>query len=182
MELINSIALYRTVLKNFVDFFDAEIDPEAALDDQEEWNSQAVPLMNATSFGARYLVEGRQPIGMSWHAEISLMQGIEVPCQTSEQQRRAALYVPPAATWMTLGGGKIHDLCKIDQDRKDGAAGSTWEGDEWLWGKGRGYSMERWAFWKLRFNELASAPGLMDNIKDPAKKAAERMSQIEKNE
>ena len=152
------------------------------MDNQDDWETQAVPLMNATNFGAKYLAEGWQPVGMASHAEISLMQGIEVPCQTSEQQRRALLYVPPAATWMIVASRKIYDLCKNDQDRQDGAPGSTWEGDEWLWGKGRGYSMERWAFWKARFNDIAFASWSKDDIKDYAERAVAEMAQIENSD
>lgn len=41
------------------------------------WDDQAVSLLNATTFGAMYLARGKQLIGMLFHAEISLMQGIE---------------------------------------------------------------------------------------------------------
>jgi len=109
--------------------------------DGSDWDDQAVPLLNATTFGAMYLARGKKPIGMPFHAEVSLMQGVEVPCQTPEQHRRAAMYVPPAATWVLLAGESIHELCKSDYNRKDGAPGSTPEGDEWRWGKGRGYSL-----------------------------------------
>ena len=97
------------------------------------WDAQAVPLLNATTFGAVYLALGRQSIGMPFHAEVSLMQGIEVPCQTLEQHRRAAMYVPPAATWVLLASPSIYELCKINHDRRDGAPGSTPDGVEWLW-------------------------------------------------
>lgn len=40
--------------------------------------------------------------------------------------------------------------------------------DEWLWGKGRGYSLGRWAFWKERFGETATTQGLLDSVKDLA--------------
>lgn len=109
-------------------------------------DSRVVFLLNATTFGAIYLARGRQPIGMWWHAEVGLMQGIEVPYETLEQHQRAALYVPPAATWMLLAGRSIYELCKVDHGRLDGGPGSTPDGDEWLWGYGRGYSLGRWSF------------------------------------
>lgn len=90
-----------------------------------------------------YLARGKQPVGMLFHAGISLMQGIEVHCQTPDQQRRAATYVPPAATWILLAGERIYELCKSDSNRRGGAPGSTPDGDQWLWGKGRGYSLGR---------------------------------------
>ena len=76
------------------------------------WDDQAVPLLNATNFGAMYLARGKQLIGMLFHAEISLMQAIEVPCQTPDQERLTAIYVPPAATWILFAGERIYELCK----------------------------------------------------------------------
>lgn len=152
-----------------------DIEPEDELEDGE-WEAQSVPLLNATTFGAMYLARGKQPIGMPFHAEVSLMQGIEVPCQTPEQQRQAAMYVPPAATWILLAGERIYELCKNDHDRKDSDPGL---GDEWLWGKGRGYSLGRWAFWKKRFGEIATTQGLKDDVKDIAARAASEMEKIE---
>ena len=149
------------------------------MDDEADWYAQAVPLLNATTFGAVYLALGRQPIGMPMHAEISLMQGIEVPYQTVEQQRRAVMYVPPAATWVLLASEKIFELCKTDHDRQDGAPGSTPEGDEWLWGNGRGYSLGRWTFWKKRFSEIAIITELKGDLMDIAARAASEMDKIE---
>ena len=106
------------------------------------------------------------------------MHGIEVPCQTPEQQRRALIYVPPAATWILLAGEGVRELCKNDHDRQDGAPGSTSYGDEWLWGRGRGYSLERWTLWKKRFFEIASTKELEDNVTEIAAKAAFEMERV----
>ncbi len=89
-------------------------------------------FLNATTFGTMYLVIGKQDIDMAFHAEISLMQGIEVPCQTPEQQRRALMFVPPAATWISIPGKSIYELYETDHYRQDGAPGSMPIGDEWL--------------------------------------------------
>lgn len=153
-----------------------ETDIEALEDIEEgcDWDAQAVPLLNATTFGAMYLAHGRQPIGMPFHAEVSFMQGIEVSCQTPEQLRCAAMYVPPAATWVLLAGKSIYELCKIDHDyRKDGGPPTS------LWGQGRGYSLDRWAFWKKRFGEIAKTQGLKDEVKDIAARASLEMEKIE---
>ena len=149
------------------------------MEEEGDWDAQALPLLNATTFGAMYLALGRQSIGMPFHAEVSLMQGIEVPCQSVEQQRRAAMYVPPAATWVLLAGESIYKLCKIDHDRKDGALGSTPNGDEWLWGKGRGYSQERWTFWKKRFGEIATTKDLKDSVREISARASSHMEKFE---
>lgn len=155
-----------------------DIEPIDEMEKEDDWDAQAVPLLNATTFGAIYLALGRQPIGMAFHAEVSLMQGIEVPCQSPEQRRRAAMYVSPAATWVLFAGEAIYQLCKSDHDRKDGAPGSTPDDDEWLWGKGRGYSVGRWAFWKKRFEEIARTEELKDSVRDIAARAASQMKEI----
>lgn len=51
--------------------------------------------------------------------------------------------------------------------------------DEWLWGKGSGYSLGRWAFWKKRFGEIATTQGLLDSVKDLAARAVSEMGKIE---
>ncbi|MCJ1462815.1 hypothetical protein MMC07_001418 [Pseudocyphellaria aurata] len=155
----------------------ADIEPEDEIDGS--WDAQAVPLLNATTFGAMYLARGKQPIGMLFHAEISLMHGIEVPYETPDQQRRAAMYVPPAATWILLAGEELNERCKNDYDRKDGAKGSTPYGDEWLWGKGRGYSLGRWELWKKRFGEIALTQGLPDDVKGFAARATSKIDEID---
>ena len=77
-----------------------DIEPLDELDelDEDQRDAQAEALLNATTFGAMYFVIGKQDISMAFYAEISLMQRIEVPCQTLEQRRRALMFVPPAAT------------------------------------------------------------------------------------
>lgn len=142
-----------------------------------DWFDQAVPLLNATTFGAMSLARGKDHGGMAYHAEISLMQGIEGGCQTPDMQRCAAMYVPPAATWILLAGERIYELCKSDFNRNDRRKG-MW-GDRGLWGKGRGYSLGRWALWKKTFGEIATTQGLPDGVKDLAAKATSEMDKIE---
>ena len=154
---------------------ETDIEAEDEMEEQGAYDAQAVPLLNATTFSAMYLAHGRQSIGMPSQAEVSLMQGIEGTFQTLEQQRRAVMYVPPAATWILLAGESIYELCRMDHDRMDGGPGAPLYGDEWLWGKGRGYSLGRWAFWKKRFSEIATTQGLKDDVKHIAARAASEM-------
>lgn len=156
-----------------------DIEPMDDIEEGGSWDAQAVPLLNATTFAAMYLVDGKQSIGMPFHAEVSLMQGIEVPCETPEQQRCTSMYVPPAATWILLAGKSIYQLCKTDYNRKDGAPGSTPDNVVWLWGKGRGFGLERWAFWKGRFNDISGTQNLSDEVRDIASRAASAMDKCE---
>lgn len=146
--------------------YEADIEPGwSETPDEGDWtDTQRATLLNVTTFGALYLAYGRQSIGMPFHAEVSLMEGIEVPYQTPEQQRRAATNVPPAATWVLLAGEKIYELCTNDYDREDD--------------KGRGYSLGRWALWKKRFRETAENQELTVVVKDIASKAASEMERI----
>ena len=133
--------------------------------DEGDWTDyQRATLLNVTTFAALFLAHGRQSIGMPFHAEVSLMEGIEEPYQTPQQQRRAATNVPPAATWILLAGEKIYELCTKDYDRDDD--------------QGRGYSLERWALWKKRFRETAENQALTDAFKDIASRAASEMERI----
>ena len=108
----------------------------------------------------------------------ALCKASRSPCQTLEQHQRAAMYVPPAATWVLFAGQSIYELCKINHDRRDGAPGSTLYGDGWLWGKGRGYSLGRWGFWKKRFGEIATTKELKDSVRDIAARAASKMEEM----
>ena len=131
--------------------------------DEGEWtDAQRSKLMNVITFSALYLTHGQKDIGMSFHAEMSLMEAIEVPYQTPEQQRRAVTVVPPAATWILLAGGKIYELCKSGKDDKR-----------------RGYSMGRWALWKEKFGEIATNQELGDDVRNIASKAVSEMERIE---
>lgn len=75
-----------------------------------ELDAQAVPLFKATTFVAVHLALGRQSTGMPSHAETSLIQSIEIPCQTLEQQRRAEMYVRTAAAWVLFTSKSIYKL------------------------------------------------------------------------
>ena len=150
--------------------------------DQErgDWDTQAVPLLNATTFGATYLAHGTQRINMSFHAEVGFKQGIEVLYNTPEQRQRAIIYVPPAATWILIAGDIIYGLCKNDHDRTAVERGFSKPSGEWLWtGRDWGFSLERWAFWKKRFGEIAMTQELRDSIKDIAARANSEMERIE---
>jgi len=145
----------------------ADIEPESSeMPDEGDWTeAQRATLISVTTFGALYLAHGLQPIGMSFHAEVSFMEGIEVPYGTPEQQRRAPTNVPPAATWILLAGEKIYELCKSNLDRKDD--------------KGRGYTLARWALWKKRFGEIANTEQLNGSVKHIAARAFSEMKRIE---
>jgi hypothetical protein len=72
---------------------------------------------------------------------------------TRELKEEWWMYVPPAATWISIAGSKICKLCFMDQlpelpeDHNQHTVRSRWGG--------RTYCPERWVFWKQRFQQLA---------------------------
>ena len=131
--------------------------------DEGDWSdAQRAALLNVTTFSALYLVHGQGVINMAFHAEVSLMEGIEASYHTNEEQRRAATVVPPAATWILVAGNEIYQLCKNGQGEK-----------------GRGFSLERWEVWRTKFKEIAANEGLGVDVRDVAAKAALIMERIQ---
>ncbi|MCJ1262146.1 hypothetical protein MMC22_002016 [Lobaria immixta] len=128
---------------------------------EDDWDGQAIPLLNATTFAAVYLNRRKDSVGTLYYAIHSLTAGVEEPYQTPDQYRDAAMYVPPAVTWILLAGKWIYELCTHDMNCEDGA------------------SLQQWAFWKKRFGEIAKTQGLQGEIKDHAWRAAFKMGEIE---
>ena len=101
-------------------------------------------------------------MGMSFHAEVSFMDGVEVPYTTLTQQRRAQALLPPAVTWIRLAGAKIYDLCrngKLDQ--------------------GRGFSLSRWQQWKDGFDLATRTSQIGMSLRMEAVSAVSTMQSIE---
>ena len=101
-------------------------------------------------------------MGMSFHAEVSLMDGIEESYTNPAQARRAAALLPPAVTWIMLAGQQIYNLCrtgKLDH--------------------GRGFSLDRWADWKQDFRTATSTSQIAFNLRMEAVSAVSKMEDIE---
>ena len=99
---------------------------------------------------------------MSFHAEVSMMDGIEEPYTNPAQARRAPALLPPAVTWIMLAGQQIYDLCrtgKLDH--------------------GRGFSLSRWANWKNGFETATSTAQISVNLRLEAVSAVSKMKDIE---
>lgn len=100
---------------------------------------------------------------MPFHAEVTLLEGVDdSPYQTLEQQRRAPALVPPAATWILLAGEKIYELCRYGNPAEE-----------------RWYSMKRWDSWKRRFADIAANQWLTPNVREIASKAALEMGRVQ---
>jgi hypothetical protein len=152
-------------------------DIEADEDMEEDaWLNQAPALLNATNFAARYF-NGDPSMGMSFYIEPCMREALEGRYGTPRPQACAAMYVPPAATWILLAGGKIYQLCRDDYQRKDGRLvghGLAWEG--------YGFSLDRWALWKQKFGDTMRSEGLESTVQEYARNAAREMERIEDQE
>ena len=155
------------------------------MDIGEDWDGQAVPLLNATTFGAMYLDRGKQSADMPFHAFNSIAEGVEVPYRTPEDHRDGAMYIPSAATWILLAGKRIYELCESNHNRESNLYR---EGDsrdfvvneaDCKWHNDRGYSLDRRAFWKRRFCEIKMLQGFQDDVRDLAGRAFIKMSEVE---
>ena len=131
---------------------------------------QVTPLMNSTTFAATLLVRSGLNIGMTFHATAALTRALEQDDIEVDQQA-AAMWVPPAATWITIAGGKLRQHCsgQLPSNVSRAASGSLWHG-------GNEFSLERWSFWKRRFQELAAATSSSEDVRTYATGAASHMA------
>ena len=136
--------------------------------DEADWtDAQRAAQMNAVTFGALYFSHGQKNLGMNFHAEVSLQDGLEVNFDLLEEQRRAKTTVPPAAVWIMFAAEQICHHCKRGSSAQE--SGVSHEG----------FSLRRWSFWKGQFGKVAKHQGLTSDVKDWASKAAYEMDKIE---
>lgn len=99
---------------------------------------------------------------MQCAARNTLTEALEVEMATDTQVRRAGIYIPAAAQWLLHSASLIWDFCKKkelysgDVERREWIGGS--DGSKALWKGDDGFSVERWAFWKERFEYAAVLP------------------------
>lgn len=137
---------------------------------EEQWLAQATPFLNATSFAAKLLSRVPEMKDVAFHAEVCLSEALEGPYETPSPKARAAMYIPPVATWMSLAGEKIYGLCKENYKRTDDSV----NGDDLVW-KGTGFSLQRWDVWKQRLTELSQNPTLEESLRIKARSALDEM-------
>lgn len=80
--------------------------------------------------------------------------------------------VPAAAVWININGNDIYEAKGHITGEYDYET-SEWKGE-------KGWSKERWAFWKDRFAAISKEETLSLETREIAKKAAESMGKIEK--
>lgn len=126
--------------------------------DESTWPSEAVPLLNATSFAATHLARAFDNSLMAWFASSGLEIGAGAPCRTDDQRYSAVVYLPAAAVWIMIAGERIYQFCK------DGF---------------KEFSMERWDVWKKSLEENQNIEDLQHDLQVMSRRAADEMKRIE---
>ncbi|KAL8693810.1 MAG: hypothetical protein Q9224_003684 [Gallowayella concinna] len=146
-------------------------------------------LLNANVFGALYLLE-LDPDGSRYDFQYTrnlardhLMFALELASETHNQVRRTEIFLPPAAMWILIAGRNIHKYCELDMDYQGEDVYQCWVGGEHgseltFLGKD-GYSIDRWTFWRTRFEQISVLEGLDSDVMQYAIQAAESMKKIE---
>ncbi|KAH7372255.1 hypothetical protein BKA66DRAFT_513831 [Pyrenochaeta sp. MPI-SDFR-AT-0127] len=134
-----------------------------------EWLAQATPFLNANTFAATCLSRVPEMVDLSIYAEVCLQEAVEHPGTMIQPREHAAMFGPPAVAWIFLAGKRIYQLCKQNYKRDHIASGIEQSG----------FSLERWAFWKRRFFEIARSEEVEVSARGYARKASEAMSAVE---
>lgn len=134
-----------------------------------EWLTQAAPFLNATLFAATCLRRVSSMVDLSRYAEACLQEAVEHSGAISRPREHAAMFGPPAAAWILIAGERIYQLCKENYKRENVANGI----------EHGGFSLERWAYWKQKFFEMAESEEMEDNARDYARKTGEAMGAVE---
>lgn len=137
--------------------------------------------MNATSWAATYLARVGDEFGMTFHC-LWYLQLIENRIETLEDERCATMFGPAAATWFSIAGVKIRRFCKEGYKRTEPRARSSVDCGAWLWRGPTGFNLERWAFWKQRFEVIGEMTVLEERVRGFAIRAVKEMGRIEADE
>lgn len=129
-------------------------------------------LINFHAFTAACIAEGISLLSLGW-GFFAVVQGIEknlqVPIDRAQNVRviAAAQYFIHAA-WFILN---------FPPDRETHV---VWERDSELWNGKKGYSLDRWAWWKQRWEELRQNQALSDGAREAARQSEVAMSKAER--
>ncbi|KAK5703918.1 hypothetical protein LTR97_002931 [Elasticomyces elasticus] len=155
-----------------------------------EWNSldvsphpgpkrtaQAAQILNVNKFCALLMLTDVPRFDYQMFALWTMRQALETPMEQATFRHCPEVYVPAAASWILLLGSRIYHW---DTEFEHGPTiGAPGRGDA-LWPGKHGFCEERWTLWRIRFDEFASmGPGIGEEVKLSASKAAMRMREIE---
>jgi GNAT superfamily N-acetyltransferase len=121
-----------------------------------------------------------------------LSQALEVDMLTYPQIRRAGIHIPAASAWILHAAPRIFEFCKSKDlydkttEQRDWIGGS--DGGKCLWSGDDGFSVERWMFWKQRFEVVRGlrrrgfAGRVVDDIVSWARQAVISMDTVERED
>ena len=92
-----------------------------------------------------------------------------------EDEQELDANIPAAAQWVLFAGGKLYTLEEEYKPKKGG--GDPGRGGK-LWKGRRGFSLERWAFWKEKFQKFSEGQG-DSKTKEYASMAWKQMLEVE---
>ncbi|KAI2617360.1 hypothetical protein GGR54DRAFT_204150 [Hypoxylon sp. NC1633] len=100
------------------------------------------------------------------------------PTYDAEGDKVAILdaYIPAAAQWLKFCAEGMYEKALSGQSR-------SWEYpyNETNWGAQKGWSKERWDFWRKRFLEISEMPELKEETRLMAKECVDKMIEVEKS-
>ena len=143
--------------------------------EEDERRTEVAALLNSAHFAATYW--RRYGTAVDFLTIGTISNGVEDDIKTQEELEEASIYVPPAATWILVAGDFIFDCCRQNFERRPYQGPSFSKTN--LFKGDKGYSMERWAFWKQRFSEIAHMENVGAYARDFALRAFDEMVRVE---
>jgi hypothetical protein len=161
------------------------------------WHQQAQQYKQANTFAAVYTSALSPSITHEWksmqyEALRCLSQALEVEDSTYPQIRRAGIYVPAATAWLHHAAPQLWQYCKSKDLYKRPREERSWIGDsdggKCLWSGDEGFGIERWMFWKQKFEVIGGlgrrgfAGRVVDDIVRCARQAVMTMEAVEQGD
>ncbi|KAK4555048.1 hypothetical protein LTR86_007814 [Recurvomyces mirabilis] len=160
---------FGAMFRDYGDYIDDEGDDDRD-DVGEEWLKQAPAYLNATTFLATLFACSSRDVGGTFNRSAALQNALEND-EVPRRQKCVAMYLEPAAAWMSIAGEKLYHHCAGSSGASSAAAGVLWKGDPSL-------SIDRWSFWRERFETLSEA-AIGERYRAIAAGAVSRMKEIE---
>ncbi|KAI9368852.1 hypothetical protein BJX61DRAFT_194386 [Aspergillus egyptiacus] len=143
----------------------------------EERNVAISRTVNVNRFVA-LLVATDEPVFLanSWFALVTLRTALETPWAHMRMDEPLEAWIPAAAAWIEVLGAEMYEW---DEEEESGyLAGARGSGGP-LWNGKRGFSKERWRFWRERFGEMAGKEDESEGVRRIAGEAGVMMEEIE---
>jgi len=127
--------------------------------------------------GVMALMSNEVLYGGAYHAltclALALEQGDSITRKTEKAVKtQLEIHLPVAALWVTTSAPYLYKMCVINEcSDEEGRVSQTWKGT-------KGYSLERWAFWKERFAALKTHQFATPEAKASAEAAIAQMATI----